>query len=289
MNGYLADVSGSDDESSKEVRIVNSRRSTIGAKAKAKTGSGSSKRSRKRRAPASMTLKEALKSPIHPEINYQLTKHVFSKDFPEETKTMIDVETSRAMQSDIKQRLPISTASAEIGPLASLAEEETPISSELPQTSTLIPCERRTTTFSKRHRRLEEGLALTQIPRYVSTVVDSKPPLSFSKIIFFVTSLLIEAEPPHRVVHANAAFTQTIIGTSSNIQRWFVRQSCPEIPKTRNLKEALHDIIPNRDVDLVVYPVDGHEKVSHYLIETKDDSRKKRRRIKHDEPHRAIG
>ena len=93
MNGYLADVSGSDDESSKEVRIVNSRRSTIGAKAKAKTGSGSSKRSRKRRAPASMTLKEALKSPIHPEINYQLTKHVFRKDFPEETKTMIDDET----------------------------------------------------------------------------------------------------------------------------------------------------------------------------------------------------
>ena len=110
-----------------------------------------------------------------------------------------------------------------------------------------------------------------------------------SKNLLCFYSLLIEAESPHRVVHANAAFTQTVIGTSSNIQRWFVKQSSCTIPKNRSLKKALQDIIPNRDVHLVIYPVDGHEKVSHYLVETKDDSRKKRRRSKHDEPHRAIG
>lgn len=262
MNGYFGDVSGSDGESSQEVRTVNGKHSTT-FDGKEKASSKPSKHSRKSRAHGSILLKQAVESPIHPEINFCLTKHVFSKDFPDHA-ARTDVLRTKTVASDIQEL--ISVTSARTGQQASRVGQETPISSELQQTtSTIIPCEPKT-TFSKRHRRLEEGLALTQIPR-----------------------LLIEAESPHRVVHANAAFTQTIIGTSSNIQRWFVKQSSSNVPETRSLTKALHDIVPNRDVQLVIYPVDGREKVSHYLVETKDDSRKKRRRSRHDEPHRAIG
>ena len=119
-------------------------------------------------------------------------------------------------------------------------------------------------------------------------VADSRPLSYFSRLLCFFR-LLIEAERPYRVVHANAAFTQTVIGTTSNIERWSARQTSSNIPKKRSLKKALRDIVPNRDVHLVLYPVAGSEKVSHYLIETKDESWTRRRRTKHDEAHIVVG
>ncbi|CAJ1918793.1 unnamed protein product [Cylindrotheca closterium] len=271
MNGYLADVSGSDDESSQDVRSIvrRAKRSTIEA-----TGNqykhSSRKYSRKRRAPGLMLVKGTIESPIHPDINYHMTKLVYSRDYPV-AGDMTDVDSQSDLKrtktlSSLMQQLPIPTATADAGPATYLPSQQSPIPSELQQKSTIIPCERMTATVSKRQRRLEEGLALTKTPR-----------------------VLIEGESPYRVVHANAAFTQTVIGTASSIQRWSARQTSSSIPKTRSLKKALHDIVPNRDVHIVLYPVAGSEKISHYLIETKDKSWNRRRRTKHDEPYRAIG
>ena len=126
------------------------------------------------------------------------------------------------------------------------------------------------TTFSKHYRSLEDGLALTEEPR-----------------------LLIEAACPHRVVHANASFTQSVIGTSSNVQRWIQKQNSDKIPPNRNIQRALRDIVPDTEIHLIVYPVLGQKSISHFLVETADDSsriRKKRhRRGKMDDATRAVG
>lgn len=288
MNGYLADISGSD-ESSHEVRILSAKRSKIEETGKVQRFS--IKFSRKRRAPGSTFVKAPIKSPIHPDINYHMTKRVFSKDYPDAMMvvgTRSDCNRTKAVSSPMQQ-LPIPAASASAGPPTGVPFQQNPISSELQQTSTIIPCERMTATFSKRRRRLEEGLALTQTPRYVNHCRLFEANIKCLHNFVCFLRLLIEAESPHRVVHANAAFTQSVVGTLSNTQRWFERQTSSNIPKTRSLKKALRDIIPNRDVHLVLYPVTGSEKVSHYLIETQDESRKKRRRTKYDEAHRAIG
>jgi hypothetical protein len=190
MNGYFADISGSDGESSQEVRNQetkqwsNDRSTTI--EGKEKSSSKPRKHSRKLRTPGSLFPNETVESPIHPDINYRLTKHVFSKDFPDDAnmisanaKKSSDVLRTKTMSSETKP-LPLLEASATTGILESIVGQETPISSEVQQTSTIIPCERRSTSFSKRHRRLEEGLALTQIPRYVNhSVVRSISSLQF--------------------------------------------------------------------------------------------------------------
>ena len=168
MNGYLADVSGSEDESSQDFRIVGTKRSTIEATGKSRISS--SKYSRKRRAPGLMLVKGSVESPIHPDINYRWTKHVYSKDYPD-ARDVMDVvsqsefERSKTLSS-LMQQLPMPAAPAKKGASTGLPIQRSPISSELQHKSTIIPCERMTVTFSKRHRRLEEGLALTQIPRY---------------------------------------------------------------------------------------------------------------------------
>lgn len=125
------------------------------------------------------------------------------------------------------------------------------------------------TTFSKHYRSLEDGLALTEEPR-----------------------LLIEANQPHHVVHANAAFKQNVIGTSLQIQRWIERQNSDKIPPNRTIHRALRDIVPDTEIHLIVYPILGTEKaVSHFLVETTDSSNRKKRhrRGKMDDVSRAVG
>ncbi|KAL3930692.1 MAG: hypothetical protein SGBAC_011654, partial [Bacillariaceae sp.] len=166
MNGYLADISGSD-ESSHEVGILSAKRSKI--EETGKVQHFSIKYSRKRRAPGSMFVKAPIKSPIHPDINYHLTKRVLSKDYPDAMMvvgTRSDCNRTKAFSSPMQQLpIPAASASASRSPPAGVPFEQNPISSKLQQKSTIIPCERMTATFSKRRRRLEESLALTQTPR----------------------------------------------------------------------------------------------------------------------------
>ena len=102
--------------------------------------------------------------------------------------------------------------------------------------------------------------------------------------------VLIEAIRPYRVVHANAAFSKSVIGTSNNIQRWIDQQNSQRKSKAyRTLEKALRDMVPDLDVPLTVYPVLGSETISHYLVETIYSNPKKRRRGKLEEPSRTIG
>ena len=101
--------------------------------------------------------------------------------------------------------------------------------------------------------------------------------------------VLIEANCPYRVVHANAAFSQFVIGTSTSIHGWMERQNSLRKSKNQVLEKTLREMIPDTNIHLTIYPVLGSEKVSHYLIETADLRQKKRRHGKLEEHSRAIG
>jgi hypothetical protein len=94
--------------------------------------------------------------------------------------------------------------------------------------------------------------------------------LPFSSIvlnILFPKRLLIEAKKPHRVTYANAAFSHGMLGDQTNMHRWVEQQNSPESQQIhlRTLDSVIQDVFVNAPV--VVYPVLGSGKVSHYLVE----------------------
>lgn len=308
MNGYQGDISDTDEEE----QIENEIQPGFIINVRSRKGSRPSvpkRHSKKRRLGNGSVFDTALPSPIHPEIDLSLTDHIFSSDFdakrfqnlprlpldyfsslrlmeplksgerslalelkdaieatidtrPKSSPSYAWTSTSGSDRKDF-QSLPFENRSS----AQTLFPEETRFGSAQVISETSTSERAATTKFSKQYRFLEDGLALTDEPR-----------------------LLIEAKQPHQVVHANAAFTRSVIGTSSKIQRWIERQNSPTIQKDRKLQKALRDIIPDPDIHLIVYPVIGAEEVSHYLVTTSDESYpKKRRRTKNDDASRAVG
>ena len=72
------------------------------------------------------------------------------------------------------------------------------------------------------------------------------------------------------MVHANVAFSKSVVGTSTNIQRWSERHNkSSKTQKIHSLQRAIRDLIPHEDIAVTVFPVMGNERsITHFMIET---------------------
>lgn len=132
-----------------------------------------------------------------------------------------------------------------------------------------------------------------------STFSPPHPPVAM--LSFTVTPpfnrLLLEAAPPHRVIHANAAFSKDVllIGRSSgsnrrkkkrpssrrSVQDWMEERNTPYHPhlatinRSRSLEKAIEDVIPdNVNIPFTCYPVLGAGQITHYLLEAAATNRR---------------
>eukprot|EP00980_Cylindrotheca_fusiformis_P031402 scaffold26312_cov137-Cylindrotheca_fusiformis.AAC.2 len=307
MNGYCADISDNESVEDAKNEVIAGLKGNVGANSSNRL-SHRRRRSLKRRAPGLCGGQEFMPSPIHPDIDISLTHCISSRAFDEkrylgfpfflagsvaafrqtkvhESPAIANIATNVRNESSENITAPVALNSIQTkqikdGYSALLDEmnssgrfQTEPESSKHvaggPKVVSDTTVEERSaaTIYSQQYRFLEEGIALTQTPR-----------------------LLVEAESPHRVVHANTAFTRSAIGTSVNVQRWIERHSSPTIAQNRSLETALRDIVPDPEVHLTVYPVRGSEKVSHYLVEiTEESNRTKRRRVHSEQASLTIG